>query len=281
MKVKEFETYRAQYCGVCKQLQKNYGAPSRFFLNYDLVLLSVLADALSGEQGTVRHEGCFANPIGKRCTQHDTSGLRLAADSLILLSYHRFLDNIHDERGPKRLLYWLFSPYLKGKYKKAARCHPHVDEVLSLQMKRQFALEAAGCPNVDEACDPTAKMCEALFSKASTKAEEQRILARLGLFAGQIVYLLDAAEDYMEDVKKGRYNVFVRAGLDFEETVEATRQRCRMAAGEIALCYNLLHPVQHQTILNNIIFLGLPAGIAAAGMKRTGRAPKHGQIESL
>jgi hypothetical protein len=54
-----------------------------------------------------------------------------------------------------------------------------------------------------------------------------------------------------------------------------------MAAGEAALCYNLLDLKQYRDILDNIFFLGLPQGIARAGIKRSKKGAGHGQIDSL
>ncbi len=281
MKVREFEIYRAHYCGLCKQLGQDYGVLSRFLLNYDLVLLAMLADALSGQGGEMQREGCFANPAAKRCMKHNTDGLSLASDGLLLLSYHRLQDALADETGPKRLLYGFAHPLLRAKFRRAVARRPEISAVLAAQMEAQRKLEAENCQSADAACDPTAQMCAALFAAAGGNAEEKNILWRLGLFAGQIVYLLDAAEDFTEDAAKGRYNVFVNQGLSLEETIAAVQKRCRMAAGEIALCYNLLNLRLYKPLLDNIFFLGLPAGIAAAGQKQTGRRPGHGQIESI
>ncbi len=281
MKLRDFESYRAAYCGVCKQLGKSYGVFSRFLLNYDLVLLGVLADALSGETGPEPVEGCFANPVARRKTRHNTAGLCLAADGLVMLSYHKLQDSLADEAFPKRLAYSLAKPFLWHSYKKAAARHGDIATVLEEAMRRQMALEAAGCALPDEACEPTAQMCAVLFAAAAHTDADRPILARLGLFAGQIVYLLDAAEDFSEDAAKGKYNVFVNMGLSQQAATQAAQRRCRMAAGEIALCYNLLPLVQYKDILDNIFFLGLPAGIAAAGTKRNQRRPGHGQIESV
>lgn len=281
MKVRDFESYRAVYCGLCKQLGKHYGIFSRFLLNYDLVLVAVMSDALSGEAGCVKCEGCFANPMAKRPTLHGTTGLELGADGLVMLSWHKLQDNLADEKWPKRLLYGLAKPFMKSMYKKAVKRRPQLAEIITQQMERQRLLEENGCTSPDEACEPTARMCEAIFSLAAKDENERIALGRLGLFAGQIVYLLDAAEDYTEDAAKGRYNVFVRAGFSHEEALEAARRRCRMAAGEMALCYNLLQPKQYKAILDNILFLGLPQGITAAGIKRNQRRPGHGQIESV
>ncbi|MDL2252815.1 DUF5685 family protein [Ruminococcaceae bacterium OttesenSCG-928-I18] len=281
MKVCEYESYRAQYCGLCKQLGQEYGVFSRFLLNYDLVLLALLADALSGQEGLLNAEGCFANPVYKRPMRHDTKGLSLASDGLVLLSYHKLRDNLQDEGFLKKCLYTLAYPFLHFPFQRAVARQPEVAKVLEKQMQRQRELEMRQCELIDEACDPTAQMCAALFATAAQTDEQRRILERLGLFAGQIVYLLDAAEDYEEDAKQNRYNVFLASGLSKPAAVEAAQKRCRMAAGEIALCYNLLELRQYKPILDNIFFLGLPAGIAAAGKKRTERKAGHGQIDSV
>ena len=280
MRVRDFETYRACYCGLCKQLGQSYGLFSRFLLNYDLVLVALLADALSGEKGIFKNEGCFANPLAKRPTLHDTGGLRLAADGLILLSWHKLQDNLADEALPKRFAYGCASPAVGGMFKKALKRHPDLSAILARQMENQHLLETAGCQSMDAACEPTAQMCAAIFAVAAANPGQEKVLARLGLFCGQIIYLLDAAEDFADDKKNKRYNVFVQMGLTREQATEAAKRRCSMAAGEVALCYNLLDIKLYRDILDNIFFLGLPRAIAAAGAKRT-KGSTHGQIDSV
>lgn len=282
MRIRDFDAYRAAYCGLCKQLGKSYGVASRFLLNYDLVLVAVLTDALSGETGEVRSEGCFANPFVRRSTLHGTRGLQLAAQSLVLLSYYKLQDNLLDEKPLKRFGYRLLHPAARYMYKRAAKMDPVLAQTLAEQMRRQRVLEEAGSDNLDEACDPTAQMCAAVFATAAHNEAQQIVLQRLGLFAGQVVYLLDAAEDYDDDLQEGRYNVLHRQGLTKPEAIDLARRRCRMAAGEIALCYNLLELRQYKAVLDNIFFLGLPAGIARAGEKRNNNGGnKHGQISGV
>ena len=47
LKVREWHAYRAYYCGLCKELKREYGFLSRFLLNYDLVLPALLADGVA------------------------------------------------------------------------------------------------------------------------------------------------------------------------------------------------------------------------------------------
>ncbi len=281
MKMRDFDAYRAVYCGLCKQLGKSYGVFSRFLLNYDLVLLAVLADALSEESGQLQFEGCFVNPIGKRPTMHKTTGLSLAADGLVMLSWHKLRDDLSDEPLHKRLAYFAAKPAMSIMYRKAAARQPELADVFTQQMLKQAKLEKAGCTSIDQAADPTAQMCAAMFAAAASEPHQKQILYRLGLFCGQIVYLLDAAEDYEQDLQNTSYNVLAVSGLTQEQGVEHVKQRCRMAAGEIALCYNLLTFTQYKDILDNIFFLGLPQSITRAGLKRNKKGSQHGQISSV
>lgn len=275
LKVKEYESYRAMYCGLCMQLKEEYGLVSRFFLNYDLVLVALLADGLSGEAGKPCLKRCMANPR-KRCMQTATDGLRLAATAQVLLCWYKLSDNVQDESFFKKLAAKGGQLLLKGAYRRAAEKAPELDECLAQQMQRQVQLEESGCTSADEAAEPTGFMTAAILSKCIVKPAQQHIIERLGLFLGKIIYWLDAAEDYEKDKQQNRYNVFLRKGLTKEETVLQTQQLCRMATGEIARCYHLLDFELNRPILENIIFLGLAISIGRAGQQ-----PQHKNNEVL
>jgi len=53
MKVKEFDTYKAVYCGLCKQLGKVYGPFARLTLSYDFTFLSLISLGLAPECGGI------------------------------------------------------------------------------------------------------------------------------------------------------------------------------------------------------------------------------------
>lgn len=270
MKVREYECYRAVYCGLCMQLKADYGFVSRMLLNYDLVIVALLADGLSGQQGSPCMKRCIANPLRRRCMHAGTEGLRLAAAALVLLSWYKLADDLTDEPLPRRLASGGLRLLLRRARKKAAAAQPELDEALAEQTACQQALERAGCANPDEAADPTGRMTAAILKKCAARPDQAHILERMGLFLGKILYWLDAAEDFAKDREKGRYNVFARMGLERDAAVEQAALQCRLAAGEVARCYNLLELRLNRPILDNIIFLGLPAGI-----RRAGQPPRH------
>ena len=268
LKVREWNLYRAYYCGLCKELKREYGFFSRFLLNYDMVLLAMTADGLSSCQPEVCPERCIAGPLNKRPVCGSSPGLRLAADALILTAFYKVADDVADESALKKagavLLRWI----LKGPHQKAAERLPEADKLFAQQTAAQQALEKRGSTILDEAADPTAQMTGELFSLCGAQKD---VLRRMGLFLGKILYYLDAAEDYEKDLQKGSYNVFLKNGLSKEEAVGQAQMLCRMCAGETALCYNLLDFSLHKTILDNILFLGLPQSIDLAGKERPRR----------
>lgn len=275
MKVREWTLYRAYYCGLCKELKREYGFTARLFLNYDLVLPAILTDSLTGRPMQCRAERCIANPVEKRCMCQTSPGLALAADALILSVYYKLADDLQDEKLLRRIPSLLAKPFLARMRKKAAMRRPQLDGVLAAQSAAQAALEKRLCTQSDEAAEPTGLMTAEIFSLCAQSEHEDKLLRRLGLFMGKIIYYLDAAEDYEKDAKRGSYNVFRLAKMDKPKADKHARQLCNLCAGEINLCYNLLECKINKGILDNIIFLGLPQSIALAGTQRTQEMKKH------
>lgn len=268
LRVREWESYRAYYCGLCKELKREYGFLSRFALNYDLVVLALTADSLAGERGHACGERCIANPLAKRPVCQPTGGLALAADALVLTVYYKLWDDAADERGAKRLAAKAAMAWAGRLRNKAAARHPVLDEALRRETERQAALESRGCAVTDEAAEPTAQMTRALFAEAAPPGTDATALERFGYFLGKILYLLDAAEDYEEDQKSGKYNVLIRAGFTKDEAARHVQFVCRMCAGEASVWYQKLAFQAHKGILDNILYLGVPMSISYAGHKR-------------
>ncbi|MBU3806302.1 MAG: hypothetical protein H9882_05355 [Candidatus Fournierella pullistercoris] len=277
MKVKEFEAYRAVYCGLCQELKRSYGFWPRMMLNYDLVLVALLADGIQGTSGTVCRQRCIANPVQSRCMQQHSGGLGLAAASLVLLGWYKLEDDRKDEGWTKRWMAVLAQQVIKKAYRTAAKQYPQLDAVLSQQTQNQQVLEAAGTAHPDAAAEPTGCMTAEILANCSEKQDQQQILRRMGLCLGKLLYWLDAAEDFDKDLEQGRYNVYLAMGLNREQAIQRAQQDCRLAAAEIARCYHLLELPLNRPILDNILFLGLRASIARAGQP----TQKGNKAESL
>lgn len=274
LRVREWNQYRAEYCGLCKELQRSYGLSSRMFLNYDLLLLALLYDSLHGCKPSFQQERCIAGPIKKRWVARESSGLFYAASCLVLLSHHKLRDDIADEAFFKKAGAQAADFTLHCAYQAARKKYPDLDSHLSACMQAQAALEADDCKDIDRAADPTAQMVAFMARGCAALPEQKPVLYRFGLFLGKIIYLLDAAEDFEKDEKHHRYNVFLKQGLDRSSMLQAATFQCKMAAAELSCSFHALNLSQDKDLLDNIIYLGLPSAVSHIGCEKQ-RSIKH------
>lgn len=261
MRICEYDTYKAVYCGLCKQLGGSYGLAARFTLSYDFAFLSILSMALEEDSPSFCKERCFANPFKKKvCCRLNQSSQFSACTAMVML-YHKVEDNYRDSGIGGKLLMLLAKPFAASARKKALLQYPVLDEMIGGMMKRQFALEQAGCTSIDEAAEPTAACLGQVFALLGKEDAQRRVLQRMGYLLGRWVYLMDAVDDLEGDLKSGSYNVFVIAGTAQPDSPEDLRTQTaatlNQTAAEIAKTYELLNLYRYQPILDNIIYLGL------------------------
>ena len=255
LKIKEFETYKAVYCSLCKKLGKSYGILSRFTLSYDFTFLAILNMSLKDGCDGFERKRCAFNPLKKcnYCKNFDAIDMPAAAAMIML--YYKILDNISDEKGFKKFKYWCIKPLFSRAHKKAAKNYPQIEDAVSEYIAAQNALEKAGCTSMDEAADPTAKVMEKILALCSDDDMQKRVLARMGYCLGRYIYLLDAMIDLPEDIKKGSYNVL--KNIDENEVKECIKRQLYFCTNESARAFELLDIKKYKTILGNIIYLGL------------------------
>ena len=263
LRICEYDTYKAVYCGLCKQLSRSYGPFARMTLSYDFTFLALLQLALDEKPPQFERQNCLYNPLKKRPCCVGCKSLQFSASAAMLLLYYKLLDNIADERYPKKVLYQVAYPFVRRAWKKARMLLPELDEKIGGQMQRQALLEQRQCSSVDEASEPIAICLSALFCSISSEEGERRILERLGYLLGRWIYLADALDDLDEDRAKGRYNpfIFMWDGQEAAAQKEQAILSLNMTVGEIIKTFDLLHLHRYQDIFCNVIQLGLQATV--------------------
>lgn len=198
---KDETLYQALYCGLCKSIGKGCGQTARTALTYDMAFTSALVHNIKGEDVQIKKQRCVVHPFKRRpMALPDDTTIALGCVNTVL-TYFKLCDDKADgeARGVLRHLY-------KAGYKRALKRHPEIGAIISRYTGEQAKLEEAGCASIDMACEPTAVMMKEAgayllgkFSNADTE--------NLFYHIGKWVYLIDALDDYDNDVKKGRYNV--------------------------------------------------------------------------
>ena len=66
LKIKDYEKFKAYYCGLCHEIKSNFGDLPRMSLNYDMTFIAVLFDALSSDKTIYEPFKCALHPTKKK-----------------------------------------------------------------------------------------------------------------------------------------------------------------------------------------------------------------------
>lgn len=265
LKMAEYEHYQGIYCSLCKQLGKSYGLLSRMTLSYDFTFLALFRMALDDKCAGFKKGRCVFNPLKKKTCCCDNDHIQFAADSASILIYFKIKDNISDKGFFSSIPARLLLPFASHSRKKAAKKQPELDELITQCMKKQSDLEIDKTASVDAAAEPTALILSAMAQDSSHDETERRILERFGYCLGRWVYLIDAADDLLDDWSEGSYNPFIysqgikedeRPGEDVLQSILPTLNAC---LAECIAAYNLLEIRRFDGILRNILEQGMPS----------------------
>ncbi len=252
LKVKEFETFRAYYCGLCRALKREYSEKARLLLNYDCAFLYLLCEAQSEDKPVYETKHCMVHPVRKR-HMTDGRGAEYAAAVNVLLGVNSLRDHAGDD---KNIAAALAAGIYRADCEKAARRYPEAAKATDEGLKKLAALEKSGESDIDRAADAFAGILSAIFSETGG---DRRVLSSLGYNMGRWIYLIDAYDDFEKDVKKGSYNPFIkRFGETMNEEIRASAEfNLNACVSGAAAALDLLDIKKHEGILKNIIYLGM------------------------
>ena len=253
LKCKDFDLYRATYCGLCRCLRRRYGLIAPMFLNFDFTFLALVL--WEGEERWKPCRGrCHANPLVKKTMCVQSPALELAADESIVLAWWKLRDSVQDEGFFGGLPARALSLVLAGSYRKAARRVPDFDRTVQGCLKELAALEGENCPSLDRTADTFARL---LRSAAPAEGERGRVLGQLLYHLGRWIYLADARDDLEEDRSAGRYNpVTARYGPGGDD--KALALTMDQSLGRMGEALQLGQFGCRTALLENMIYLGLP-----------------------
>lgn len=253
LKCRDFDLYRATYCGLCRCLRRRYGLIAPMLLNFDFTFLALLLWEPE-DRFTPCRGRCHANPLRKLSMCPDSPALELAADESVVLACWKLRDSVQDEgfwRGlPARALSWLLRPA----FRKAARRCPEFDKTVRSCLAELAKLEREECPSLDRPADAFARLLQSAAPQEGTRG---RVLSQLLYHLGRWIYLADARDDLEEDKLSSRYNpVAARYGRSGDD--EALRLTMDHSLELMGAALQLGDFGCRTPLLENIVYLGLP-----------------------
>ncbi|MBE7034611.1 MAG: hypothetical protein E7402_00605 [Ruminococcaceae bacterium] len=252
LKVKDYNLFKAYYCGVCQALKTEYGFPARYFLSYEASFLAVLLSAVSSDAPCCCTIRCLANPLRKRPSMEQDACLSYAAAANVLLVWFKLLDDWQDTHSLRSLF---LMPLMRRKMKRAKKRYPALYDGMAEHLAALSVLEKKGVREPDAPAAAFGRLMEVIFDVPLLKeGETRRVLRHCGSLLGRFIYLLDAWEDRADDKKKGAYNPYLAA-----ETVDEAAEKLSLeyTLSELSHTMDLITPVRNKDILDNVIYLGL------------------------
>ncbi len=265
LKVREQEFYRAVYCGFCRSLGKCTGQCSRFTLSYDFTYFALVRMALEGVAPTFKARRCFVHPLHKRPMVEPCDTLALCAYASAVLGYHKVRDDRQDEKGSKRFKATMVSPYVRSLRRRALKHgYTDMDERVDACMQALVTLEAARPRSVDEPAELFGALMADLLAYR-LEGDQAKIARTIGRHVGRWIYIVDAADDFDEDIKRGRYNPLVCLWKSTDMS-DDRREELRVALlGELMGVERAMDLLTYEMgqedlsgVLHNILYEGMP-----------------------
>lgn len=253
LRFREYNEYRAYYCGLCKCIGREFGEPVKLALSYDCAFMALILTGIAGVENT-RKCRCAYKPLSRaRMAAVEDDYIRFAADMDVILAYCKLDDNWRDD---KKLGAAAGKAAMKSALHKARERSPELYRAISEGISELSRLEQENTPELDLPADAFARMMKNAALAAPVENPQNRLALGYMLYhLGRWVYLIDAWEDREKDKKKGSYNPFLAAGADKERAEFIIN--CSL--NEAINAYELLDIKAHESLLDNIIKDGCPA----------------------
>ena len=248
---REYEHYKAYYCGLCKYLKRNHTELSRMTINYDITFLIVLLSSIYQPSAQVFHEKCIVDPVKKK--KHIINEItEYAASMNILLAYYKLEDDVNDEGDIKsRLVRRAYRKSFKTAYDK----YPQKADFIKACLGELRSLEEDQSTSIDQTSNCFARLLEEIFDYKDDEYRDR--LRKIGFNIGKYIYIMDAYEDLDQDLEKGRYNPFSSYKDDREGLKVRVDKLIGMTLARLEEAILNLDIKVNKSIIDNIIYSGV------------------------
>ncbi|MBR6473326.1 MAG: hypothetical protein IKS99_06360 [Firmicutes bacterium] len=278
LKIKEFDLYRAYYCGICHSLKKEYGLTGRMTLNYDMTFLALLLSDLYDKEDCDYTARCLAH-LSQKHQEKRNEYSDYCADMCIFLSYFKGLDDWNDE---KTFRGWFIKNSLKRKADKVRQKYPEKTSKIEKQLDMLSILESAGNVPLDKAAKAFGDIMGEIFVYEDDIWKDD--MYKVGFYLGKFIYLLDAYEDIEKDIEKGNYNPFkelyekAKETGDYDGFDEQALSFLMMMISECTDAFERLPLIENAEIMRNILYSGVWVRYTNCKESRLKERTKDGSI---
>ncbi|MEW8994796.1 DUF5685 family protein [Clostridium sp.] len=263
LKIKDYEMFKAYYCGLCISIKNNFSNLCRMTLNYDMTFLGILLDSLEYSKHKYVVTRCMAHPMKKKPKVIDNEALDYAAFCNVALVYYKLLDDYNDDNSLNKKF---ISMYIKKFINKSKDDLSPILVNIEENIKKLSSLEKSqDVISIDELSDPFASLTAFIISYYYKNENFFNDLYNLGYNLGRWIYIIDAFDDLKEDMEKHKFNAINKAfnteNLSYEELIINQGNRIEfnllMSANTTVESLDKLPINKNKDLLFNILQLGL------------------------
>ena len=250
MKFKEFDIYHAYYCGLCQSLLKRYGAMGQVTLSYDMTFAAMLLSSLYEPDTDSSKCACVAHPFERHPFVKNVV-IDYVADMNVLLTLYKCEDDWIDD---KKMFRACFGCMLRKKSFKKRCVYRGKENLIKDKLEKIREYENEGCTDIDLMSGLFGDIMGMIMTPRDDEWKDT--LSELGYYLGKFIYILDAYDDVEKDIKKGKYNPFVKRieEPDFDEQI---RVILTMMMSECCKRFEMLPIIENVEILRNILYSGV------------------------
>ncbi len=281
--MKDFDLYRSFYCGICKSMERQFGQLSRFTINYDITFLAILLHNYLGVDVSFEKLKCITNPFAQRKSVVENELTDLIASYNVILGYYVAYDKAVDDNSTKAKS---AMRGLKKALKKANEKLKGVKDIVSTRYEALRKLENGGEFSIDSISDEFASMMrdcvktivscyigkqsvekndETCYNEKALMENNLDALSHLSYNVGKWIYLIDALDDFEEDIKDNKFNPFKTIYCDVKTREELMNKHGEDIVFSFASCLNKISDsfseikfCFNKDFLANVIQKGLP-----------------------
>lgn len=250
LKFREFDEYRAYYCGLCNILEQKYGMLAKTTLSYDMTFLYLLLSGLYEPKEKRYQCFCPVHPV-QRCHLVVNPIAEYVADMNLILAYYKAQDDWTDEKkwGKK-----LFALRMQKNLEQLKQKYPAKTERIQKLIQENTRYERAKEENLDKMAGVTGEIMAEIYAYRQDEWEDS--LRQMGFFIGKFIYIMDAWDDWEEDEKKHRYNV-LRSYRNQPQFDEWCGQIMLLMMSECTRAFEMLPILKNVELMRNILYGGV------------------------
>ena len=246
LSIEQKTRYRARYCGLCRALGQCGGSSCRLLLTYDLVFLEMLLASVYGLPETFESRRCLLHPI-KPHPEIRTDASDYAAAMNVLLGSGKLRDDWQDDHNPVALA---AASWFGAACDAIGNRYPRQQRAVADCLSALDMLEQDNETNPDLPAECFGRLTgELILMEEDSPLNDS--LRRFGQALGRFVYLIDAAADLREDLRRERYNPLISA------PPEEIPEWLHIAGGQVMRRFEALPLTTDRNLLEHILCAGI------------------------